>query len=96
MYELLAVICHYGSHENGHYICFKKVAEEWYRISDADVRRVDEARVLDEGSEYCFMMFYEGGGCTRDVRDERRGLGVLVEGLGEENETVEEESTLEQ
>ena len=71
MYELRAVITHYGRHENGHYICYrrspysKKIDDDkefesstpWWRLSDEDVTEVDERTVLAQGG--VFMLFYE-------------------------------------
>ena len=71
VYELRAVITHYGRHENGHYICYrrspysKKTNDDkefesstpWWRLSDEDVTEVDESTVLAQGG--VFMLFYE-------------------------------------
>ncbi|MCJ1411302.1 hypothetical protein MMC19_005390 [Ptychographa xylographoides] len=69
LYILRAVITHYGRHENGHYICYRKtplvtdvkdVSEEdgrWWRLSDDDVAAVNEENVLQQGG--VFMLFYE-------------------------------------
>ena len=70
-YELRAVITHYGRHENGHYICYRKAPyaiekdddecneshDTWWRISDDDVDEVSEGTVLAQGG--VFMLFYE-------------------------------------
>ncbi|KIW00021.1 uncharacterized protein PV09_08373 [Verruconis gallopava] len=71
-YELRAVVTHFGRHENGHYVCYRKfsppptasrtpdadVAEEtWWRLSDEDVTKVGEDYVLRQGG--VFMLFYE-------------------------------------
>ena len=69
IYELRAVVTHYGRHENGHYICYRKhpVAhdidekgleeEQWWRLSDDDVMKVSEDNVLGQGG--IFMLFYD-------------------------------------
>lgn len=71
LYELKAVVTHYGRHENGHYICYKKHApaanseeqdgkvekEQWWRLSDDDVMKVSEENVLGQGG--VFMLFYD-------------------------------------
>lgn len=71
MYELRAVITHYGRHENGHYICYRRTpyskktdddkefesSTPWWRLSDEDVTEVDESTVLAQGG--VFMLFYE-------------------------------------
>ena len=71
LYELRAVITHYGRHENGHYICYRRSpyntkpndnkgvdsSMPWWRLSDEDVTEVDESTVLAQGG--VFMLFYE-------------------------------------
>ena len=70
-YELRAVVTHYGRHENGHYICYRKAPyaiekdhdaadeshDSWWRLSDDDVDGVSEDTVLAQGG--VFMLFYE-------------------------------------
>ena len=69
VYELRAVVTHYGRHENGHYICYKKhpvtdgkdadevTKDQWWRLSDDDVMRVTEENVLAQGG--VFMLFFD-------------------------------------
>ena len=69
MYRLRAVITHYGRHENGHYICYrrdpnterlndgKRADKAWWRLSDDEVSGVSEEDVLAQGG--VFMLFYE-------------------------------------
>ncbi|KAL8690108.1 MAG: hypothetical protein Q9218_004376 [Villophora microphyllina] len=71
-YELRAALTHYGRHENGHYVCYRrqetspdvnnKVSEgdkdvPWWRFSDEDVSPVSQDNVLAQGD--VFMLFYE-------------------------------------
>lgn len=56
-YALRSVIVHYGSHNYGHYIAFRKFRGLWWRISDETVYVVDEAEVLSTPG--VFMLFYE-------------------------------------
>ncbi|KAL1302339.1 hypothetical protein AAFC00_002746 [Neodothiora populina] len=68
-YILRAAVCHYGRHENGHYICYREHPElqdkdtgesakmRWWRLSDDDVSPVTEEQVLAQGG--AFMLFYE-------------------------------------
>ncbi|KAL8824931.1 MAG: hypothetical protein Q9191_004717 [Dirinaria sp. TL-2023a] len=61
-YELRAVVTHYGRHENGHYICYRRYPSSdpkgsWWRLSDEDVSQVSENVVLSQGG--VFMLFYE-------------------------------------
>ncbi|MCJ1401008.1 hypothetical protein MMC11_004220 [Xylographa trunciseda] len=69
LFILRAVITHYGRHENGHYICYRKNprdtsfdddgndGDSWWRLSDEEVSEVSEEIVLDQGG--VFMLFYE-------------------------------------
>lgn len=71
LYNLRAVITHYGRHENGHYICYRRSPYRtktndndngecflpWWRLSDEDVTEIDESTVLAQGG--VFMLFYE-------------------------------------
>lgn len=68
IYELRAVVTHYGRHENGHYICYKKypsaatdekgrVKDQWWQLSDDDVNKVSEESVLGQGG--VFMLFFD-------------------------------------
>ena len=75
-YELRAVVTHYGRHENGHYICYRKAPyaiekdhdeankshDTWWRLSDDDVDEVSEDTVLAQGG--VFMLFYEQMACV--------------------------------
>jgi ubiquitin carboxyl-terminal hydrolase 1 len=69
IYELRAVVTHYGRHENGHYICYRRhpvlydkdekslEEDQWWRLSDDDVMKVSEDNVLGQGG--IFMLFYD-------------------------------------
>ena len=88
VYELRAVITHYGRHENGHYICYrrspysKKIDDDkefesstpWWRLSDEDVTEVDESTVLAQGG--VFMLFYEQ---VERLASQEKPLPVLTE-----------------
>lgn len=70
-YELRASLTHYGRHENGHYICYRRhelnteatsetpkdIVSSWWRFSDEEVSAVNEDDVLAQGD--VFMLFYE-------------------------------------
>ncbi|KAI4226896.1 MAG: hypothetical protein L6R36_002828 [Xanthoria steineri] len=70
-YELRAALTHYGRHENGHYICYRRhelnteatsatakdAVSSWWRFSDEEVSIVSEDNVLAQGD--IFMLFYE-------------------------------------
>lgn len=57
LYNLKAVISHYGTHNYGHYICYRKYRGTWWRISDESVYVANEHEVLN--SQGTFMLFYE-------------------------------------
>lgn len=57
VYNLKAVVSHYGTHNYGHYICYRRLRGSWWRISDESVYVVTEREVLS--SQGTFMLFYE-------------------------------------
>lgn len=58
IYLLKAVVVHYGSHNFGHYICYRRCRHNlWWRISDQNVGQVSEEQVLN--AQGVFMLFYE-------------------------------------
>ncbi len=57
IYKLKAVIVHYGTHNYGHYIAYRKYRGFWWRISDETVEIVTESQVLLTPG--VFMLFYE-------------------------------------
>ena len=67
-YSLKAVISHYGTHNYGHYICYKKIRGIWWYISDETVRIVTKDEVLN--SEGTYMLFYEIGIDSNDIYEE--------------------------
>lgn len=83
IYDLRAVITHYGRHENGHYICYRKSPysvtiddkgvdechETWWRLSDEDVTEVDEDIALAQGG--VFMLFYEHSAPVRSFTQQQ-------------------------
>jgi Ubiquitin carboxyl-terminal hydrolase len=69
LYQLRAVLLHYGSHNSGHFVAYRKVdilptstskrSYAWYLISDRDVHEVEEEEVLVHGAAHVYMLFYE-------------------------------------
>lgn len=57
LYKLKAVISHFGTHNYGHYICYRKLRGTWWRISDETVYATTEEEVLN--CQGTFMLFYE-------------------------------------
>lgn len=56
-YKLKSVISHFGTHNYGHYIAFRKHNGFWWHISDETVRLSTEEEVLS--GQGTFMLFYE-------------------------------------
>jgi ubiquitin carboxyl-terminal hydrolase 1 len=58
MYNLKAAVIHYGSHNFGHYVCYRRCDQGfWWRVSDHSVDLTTEAQVLK--AKGVFMLFYE-------------------------------------
>ena len=82
LYKLKAVVVHYGSHNFGHYICYRRCRHGlWWRMSDKTVAQVDEDQVLN--AQGVFMLFYE----RADERQKR--LNELKQ--RKENEELEQQ-----
>lgn len=64
-YKLKSVVSHFGTHNYGHYIAFRKIRGSWWRISDEIVRLSTESEVL--GSQGTFMLFYEMTNAKDDI-----------------------------
>ncbi len=57
-YNLKSIIVHCGSHQTGHYVCFRLLKTHWIRISDESVHQVSWNAVKSESSNV-HMLFYE-------------------------------------
>lgn len=84
IYKLKAVIVHHGSHNFGHYICYRRCRHGfWWKASDQTVVRVDENTVLGAQGGV-FMLFYEMAqeATTREewVKAKKRKLKLSVVG----------------
>ena len=81
-YALRSVIVHYGTHNYGHYIAFRKYRGYWWRISDETVYIVNEEEVLSTPG--VFMLFYEydydeeTGKMRRDVDPSPEDIEISV------------------
>ncbi|OBA19649.1 cysteine proteinase [Metschnikowia bicuspidata var. bicuspidata NRRL YB-4993] len=63
-YRLKAVISHMGTHNYGHYICYRRWRGIWWKANDEAIYTTTEAEVLS--SPGTFMLFYE----LKDSADE--------------------------
>lgn len=68
VYDLKAVISHFGTHNYGHYICYRKLRGTWWRISDESIYVVTENEVLN--SQGTFMIFYEYNDGYKEVLED--------------------------
>lgn len=58
-YSLCAIVEHLGGGSGGHYICYRRRADRWYRMDDRNAVQVDEARVR---SAQAYLLCYERSG----------------------------------
>ncbi|KZT73568.1 cysteine proteinase [Daedalea quercina L-15889] len=56
-YELFAVVCHEGQINNGHYTCFARSQDEWYRFDDDKMSHSSLRACLNSLSQ-AYMCFY--------------------------------------
>ena len=61
VFELYAVIEHYGSLFGGHYTCAARnfLTGQWYRYDDSVVREVEIDSVLENSQSSAYVLFYE-------------------------------------
>ena len=92
-YELHAVVTHYGRHENGHYICYRKAPydinlyqkemhennDSWWRLSDQDVDEIGEEMLLAQGG--VFMLFYEQVATLASLKEHPRDEPTAHKGV---------------
>ncbi|KAH3678905.1 hypothetical protein WICPIJ_008793 [Wickerhamomyces pijperi] len=83
-YTLRSVIVHYGTHNYGHYIAYRKYRDVWWRISDEDVEIVSAEEVVS--TQGVFMLFYELKSLVETIEDENKSKD---EAAAEEEQEVE-------
>jgi len=54
-YELFAVVNHHGNMDNGHYICFVRHAEMWFKCDDAWITKSSLQQVFKTKG---YLLFY--------------------------------------
>ncbi|CCF56126.1 hypothetical protein KAFR_0A06910 [Kazachstania africana CBS 2517] len=100
IYSLRSVIVHYGTHNYGHYIAFRKYRGYWWRISDETVYIVDETEVLSTPGVFMLFYEYDYDSVTGRMKDDLESLDqedeseieiVQDEKVKEEEEEEEEE-----
>lgn len=78
IYNLKSVVVHYGSHNFGHYICYRKCRHNlWWEISDHVVNQVSLDKVL--GAQGAFMLFYEQEYESKARKERLKQLKLCVE-----------------
>ncbi|KAI1797193.1 cysteine proteinase [Ganoderma leucocontextum] len=55
-YDLFAVVCHEGQIDNGHYTCFARSHDEWYRYDDDKVTHSTLGACLNSQAYMCFYV----------------------------------------
>ncbi|EGW31673.1 uncharacterized protein SPAPADRAFT_62284 [Spathaspora passalidarum NRRL Y-27907] len=98
LYNLKSVISHYGTHNYGHYICYRKLRGSWWRISDESVYVVSEEEVLN--GQGTFLLFYEfDDGYKEQLEDvsseeeeeEEKGIKLMEQHASSESSDLEDE-----
>ncbi|KAJ3540483.1 hypothetical protein NM688_g6220 [Phlebia brevispora] len=55
-YDLFSVVCHEGQIDNGHYTCFTRHQDEWYRFDDDKVTHSTLGACLNSQAYMCFYV----------------------------------------
>jgi hypothetical protein len=60
-FQPVAIICHYGSEiQNGHYTCYRYIANEWYEFNDArPPQSVSATKVKEETANTAYAIQYK-------------------------------------
>lgn len=60
MYVMVAVVVHYGTHESGHFVTYRRIRSgQWVCVSDESVQVVTQKNVFEMASRYAYLVFYE-------------------------------------
>lgn len=62
IYDLYAVICHFGGMNGGHYVAYTKnpINKQWYLFDDDNVLHIEDEKLHEElVSQKAYMLFYE-------------------------------------
>jgi ubiquitin carboxyl-terminal hydrolase 1 len=90
VYQLRSVIVHYGTHNYGHYIAYRKFRGVWWRTSDESIDIVEESEVLDAPG--VFMLFYELDSLCEAVEEVDLDVEIEInEKVGEVDEIEHDE-----
>jgi hypothetical protein len=65
LYDLFAVVNHFGSSGAGHYVTYalNRANNRWYCMDDSRVYEIDRSRVIGNSA---YMLFYQRRGLTKD------------------------------
>ena len=55
-FSLKATIHHIGNINSGHYFCFIKIVDEWFKFSDCNVEKISEMKFY---SDSVYVLVYE-------------------------------------
>ncbi len=60
MYRMVSVVVHYGTHESGHFVTYRRIRSgQWVCVSDESVQLVTQKDVVEMASRYAYLVFYE-------------------------------------
>lgn len=57
-YQLRAVVVHLGEASSGHYICYQRRGEQWWKCDDSSVTPCDWSTVLRDQAYVLFYSFF--------------------------------------
>jgi ubiquitin C-terminal hydrolase len=55
-YELISFIEHFGTHNFGHYIAYRKFFDKWFQLNDWNVKLIEKKYAFEVSNPY--MLFY--------------------------------------
>ena len=67
-YDLATVVVHVGKIDSGHYLCYCRRDDQWFKFDDSKVTLATEAQVLSSEAYLLFYIIRSFGGEGKDRR----------------------------
>ena len=84
-YDLSTVVVHTGKIDGGHYYCYARRDDQWFKFDDSKVTLASEAQVLEAEAYMLFYVVRSLGGPAEKAKDKDKGEDADADEEGEEN-----------
>ena len=84
-YDLSTVVVHVGKIDAGHYICYCRRDDQWFKFDDSKVTLATETQVLNADAYLLFYIVRSLGGVVEEQK-KKAPEGETADGEGEEEQ----------